>query len=211
MAARIDHVVLGVRDLDEAARRLLTDLGLGSVFGGHHVGWGTGNLIVPLGSSYVELLGVVDEEQARHSLLGRRVLSTVEDGDRLLGWCVAVDPFDQVVDRLGLEASEGSRVRPDGTTLQWRTAGLEEAMADPSRPFFITWLVPEALHPGRTTVFHPAAPRGLAWVEVRGDEPAIRSWLGPEADTLPVRVLPGPPALTAAGISTASGDDIVLR
>ena len=68
-AARIDHVVLGVRDLDGAARRLLEDFGLASVFGGHHVGWGTGNLIVPLGLNYVELLGVVDEKQATQSVL----------------------------------------------------------------------------------------------------------------------------------------------
>jgi glyoxalase-like protein len=210
-AARIDHVVLGVRDLDGAARRLLADFGLGSVFGGHHVGWGTGNVIVPLGSNYVELLGVVDEKQATQSALGRHLLSTVEEGDRLIGWCVAVDPFDEAVDRLGLTASEGSRVRPDGTTLRWRSAGLPEAMADPSRPFFISWLVPPALHPGRTTVYHPAAPRGLAWVEVNGDEEAIRRRLGPGGEALPVRVLPGSPALVAAGIATASGNDIVLR
>jgi glyoxalase-like protein len=210
-AARIDHVVLGVRDLDGAARRLLADFGLGSVFGGHHVGWGTGNVIVPLGSNYVELLGVVDEKQATQSELGRHLLSTVEGGDRLIGWCVAVDPFDESVDRLGLTASEGSRVRPDGTTLRWRSAGLPEAMADPSRPFFISWLVGPALHPGRATVHHPAAPRGLAWVEVNGDEDAIRRRLGPGGEALPVRILPGSPALVAAGIATASGHDIVLR
>ncbi len=203
--------MLGVRDLDVAARRLLADFGLGSVVGGHHVGWGTGNRIVPLGSNYVELLGVVDEEQATQSELGRHLLSTVEEGDRLIGWCVAVDPFDEAIDRLGLTASEGSRVRPDGTTLRWRSAGLPEAMADPSRPFFISWLVPPALHPGRTTMFHPASPRGLAWVEVNGDEDAIRRRLGPGGEALPLRVLPGSPALVAAGIATASGDDIVLR
>jgi hypothetical protein len=210
-AARIDHVVLGVRDLDGAARRLLDEFGLASVFGGHHVGWGTGNLIVPLGSNYVELLGVVDEEQATQSLLGRHLLSTVDEGDRLIGWCVAVDPFDETVDRLGLTASEGSRVRPDGTTLRWQSAGLAEAMADPSRPFFISWLVPPAMHPGRTSVYHPAAPKGLAWVEVNGDEAAIRRWLGQGGEELPVRVLPGSPALVGAGIATASGKEIVLR
>jgi len=208
---RIDHVVVGVRSLDEAARKMLGDFGLGSVQGGRHVGWGTGNLIVPLGPNYVELLGVVDEQQATQSFLGRHLLSTVAEGDRLLGWCVAVDPFDEVVDRLGLTASEASRVRPDGTTLRWRSAGLEEAMADPSCPFFISWLVPEALHPGRMSASHRLEPRGLAWVEVQGDEPAVRRWLGPEGEHLPVRVRPGPPALVAAGIATASGDELVLR
>jgi len=210
-AAHIDHVILAVRDLDEAARRLLADFGLGSVFGGRHEGWGTGNVIVPLGSSYVELIGVVDETEAAHSDLGRRVLARVEEGDRLLGWCVRIEPLQKAADRLELAVSEGSRLRPDGTTLRWRMAGLADAMADPSRPFFISWLVPKALHPGRTTVYHPAAPRDLAWVEVSGDEATIRRWLGPDAGSLPVRIRPGSQALVAAGISTASGNEIVLR
>lgn len=210
-AARIDHVILAVRDLDDAAHRLLGEFGLGAAFGGHHVGWGTGNLIVPLGASYVELLGVVDEEEAGRSVLGRHVLSRTEERDCLMAWCVAVDPFDEAVARLGLTPSEGSRVRPDGTILQWRMAGQEQAMADPSRPFFISWLVPESLHPGRMSVYHPAAPRGLAWVEVTGDERKVRHWLGPDLDALPVRLRQGEPALVAAGIATPSGGEIVLR
>ena len=210
-AGRIDHVVLAVKDLDDAARRLLAEFGLGAVFGGHHVGWGTGNLIVPLGSSYLELLGVVDEKDAAQSVLGRHLLSRTEDRDRLLAWCVAVDPFDEAVTRLGLTTSEGSPVRPDGTTLRWRTAGLEQAMDDPSRPFFISWMIPESLHPGRMSVYHPAAPRGLAWVEVSGDERKIRHWLGPDLDALPVRVRHGAPTLVAVGIATPSGGEIVLR
>ena len=210
-AARIDHVILAVRDLDDAARRLLGEFGLGAVFGGYHVGWGTGNLIVPLGASYVELLGVVDEEEAARSVLGRHVLSRTQERDRLLAWCVSVDPFDEAVNRLGLSPSEGSRVRPDGTTLRWRMAGMEQAMADPSRPFFISWLVPESLHPGRMSVYHPAAPRGVAWVEVSGDERQVRHWLGPDLDTVPVRILHGEPDLVAAGIATPSGGEIILR
>jgi len=207
---RLDHIVLGVQDLEVAARRMLDQFGLDSVVGGAHVGWGTANRIVPLGSTYVELLAVADVEQASRSFLGRHVLSAVREGDRLLGWCVSVDDVDQVATRLALEPSEGSRARPDGTILRWRGAGLEEAMGDPSRPFFISWLVPESLHPGRTRVRHRVAPGDLAWVEVAGDGEALRAWLGPQGRSLPVRVGAGPPGLVAVGIASASGE-LVLR
>jgi hypothetical protein len=94
--------------------------------------------------------------------------------------------------------------------LRWRSAGLEQAMADPSRPFFITWLVPDGEHPGRESVRHAADPGDLAWVEVRGDRVGLDAWLGPGGRALPVRLRPGPPALLAAGIASPSGD-IVLR
>jgi catechol 2,3-dioxygenase-like lactoylglutathione lyase family enzyme len=211
VAARIDHVVLGVRNQEAAARRLRSEFGLASVAGGRHEAWGTGNLIVPLGSSYVEILGVVEPEKAAGSVLGCRLLSSIEDGDRLMGWCVAVEDIDQAAGRLGLAPAEGSRVRPDGATLRWRSVGMEEALADPSRPFFISWLVPDDLHPGRTPVAHSTAPTGLAWVEVTGTASSIRAWLGPEGRGLPVRIRTGTPSLVAAGISTASGAEIVVR
>jgi hypothetical protein len=60
---QIDHVVYAVRDLDAAAERFRRAYGLGSVAGGRHAGWGTGNRIVPLGDQYVELISVVDPEE----------------------------------------------------------------------------------------------------------------------------------------------------
>lgn len=53
----IDHVVLGVQDLDVAGERLLSNHGLASVPGGRHSRWGTGNRIVPLGADHLESIG----------------------------------------------------------------------------------------------------------------------------------------------------------
>jgi len=64
----IDHVVMAVRDLDDAGDRLLRDHGLASVPGGRHARWGTANRIVPLGEDYIELIGVVDGEQAARTV-----------------------------------------------------------------------------------------------------------------------------------------------
>lgn len=202
-----DHVLYAVRDFEAAAHRFWDEFGLAAVPGGRHAGWGTGNWIVALGPNYVELIGPTDQEEAARNPLGRHLLSVLAAGERLIGWCVRPDRFDEAVARVGLEAAEGSRLRPDGTELRWRTADPSVTMADPSRPFFIEWLVPEGLHPGRMPAAHRARPRGISWVEIQGDEKAVRDWLGD--DRLPVRVRPGPPDLVAVGIDT-DGAEIVL-
>ncbi|HEY8867476.1 MAG TPA: VOC family protein, partial [Solirubrobacteraceae bacterium] len=78
---RIDHVLIGARDLPAAADRLRDEHGLASVDGGVHPEWGTGNRIFPLGDDYVELIGIVDEETAARSLLGSWLREQLADGD----------------------------------------------------------------------------------------------------------------------------------
>src|SRR6266508_512483 len=146
----------------------MEEFGLGAVPGGRHTGWGTANWIVPLGSSYLELIGVEDKEEASRSFLGKHLIEVLEEGERLIGWCVRPDDFENTVGRLGLEASEGSRVRTDGVTVRWRSSDPAVTMLDPSRPFFIEWLVPGDLHPGKMPADHRAEPLGISWVEVRG-------------------------------------------
>jgi glyoxalase-like protein len=205
---QIDHVVYGVQELEAAAARMKRDFGLGSVPGGRHPGWGTGNRIVPLGASYVELLAAVDPVEAGRSDLGQALLEAVAEGDRFLGWCVATEDVEGVAARLGLPVSAGSRERPDGSVLRWRSAGLERALAEPSLPFFITWDVPDELHPGRDGADHVARPQGIAWLEIGGDAIRLNEWL--DGSRLPVRVVGGPPGVLAVGIA-AEPDEIVLR
>lgn len=203
----IDHVLFAVADFAETTARLQAEQGLGAVEGGRHSGWGTANWIVPLGTSYLELIGVVDESVAPNNLFGRRVQQVIEGGGGPFAWCVTPADFDGTVARLGLEAGSGSRQRPDGATVSWRMAGLDVALADPSRPFFLDWQVAPQDHPGRAVAGHRVQPEGIAWVEVRGDEAAIRDWLGD--DEPPVRVRRGPPALLAVGIATREGEIVV--
>ena len=203
----IDHVVIAVADFGAAAERLWRGHGLAAVEGGRHPGWGTANWIVPLGPDYVELVGVVDAEEASASAFGSFVQATVADGGGPLLWCVRSDDFDGTVAPLGLVPSTGSRQRPDGTIVRWRSAGLDEARTDPARPFFIDWQVSPEDHPGRTSAAHRVAPSGISWVEVAGDEAAVRDWLG-DPD-VPLRVRPGTPRVLRLGIATGSGE-IVL-
>ena len=205
---RVDHVLRAVRNLDEAARLLLDEHGLASVPGGRHLGWGTANRIVPLGDDYLELIAVVDEREAATAPLGRWAAAAAADGDRWAGWVARTDELDGLAADRGLEVVEGARLRPDGTVLRWRMAGLDRALADPLLPFFIEWLVPERDRPGRALVHHPAGPRGLSRLELSGDEPRLRAWLG--AADLPVSVAQGVPGVRAVVLASAAGE-LVLQ
>lgn len=207
-STRIDHVLIAVADFSEAARRFRDEHGLTAVEGGRHTGWATANWIVPLGDGYLELVGVVEPEIAATNPFGRRALAAIADGGGPFAWCVEPSDFDATVARLDLDVTAGSRVRPDGVTLAWRTAGRDLALEDPSRPFFIAWELPSRdEHPGRARAAHAVAPSGIAWVELSGDLATVRAWL--DDGRLPVRVRPGPPRLRAVGIATTGGEIVV--
>jgi len=207
MRLRIDHVAVAVRDLGTAASRFYSEFGLDSVQGGRHGAWGTANRIVPLGREYVELVGVVAPSTAARSAFGRAVLEASRDGDRLLFWAVGTDDIDDAARRLTLEVTRGARTRRDGSTLAWRNAGVQRATEITSFPFFIQWDGAPEMHPGRDAVAHRVTPRGIAWVEVAGDEPSLRTWLG--ENDIPLRIRAGEPGLEAVGIATTEGEIIL--
>jgi hypothetical protein len=73
LLSRIDHIVIGVRDLDVAATRMWRHHGLEAQPGGTHSGAGTANMLVPLGNDqFFELLAVVDPTSPHPSSTGCR-------------------------------------------------------------------------------------------------------------------------------------------
>jgi hypothetical protein len=199
----VDHVVFAVADLDRAAARFLEDLGLASVPGGRHPGWGTANRIVPLGDTYLELIGVEDEAVASGSPFGASVVRAVSAGDGWFTWALRDDRIDATAARLELTIGTGERATPDGRILRWRHAGVDEPRRPPELPFFIAWEGPDAMHPGRTQVEHPSHAEGIAWIELGGDPRRFDRWTG-GAD-LPVRVAPGPPGISFVGLTSPGG------
>jgi hypothetical protein len=204
---RLDHVVYAVPDLDEAAVRFRAEFGLDSTEGGQHERWGTANRIVPLGDQYLELVAAVDEPMAAETAFGSGVL---ERAAGVGGWftiaAVAYD-LDAVRSRLGLEVTTGARTRPDGETVRWRMAGLDDPRRKPWMPFFLTWDVRQDLHPGRARTGHGVRATGIAWVDVGGDAERLRTWLGGEE--LPIRVTDGEPGIHRVAISTADGELVI--
>ncbi|MFO1038368.1 MAG: VOC family protein [Geminicoccaceae bacterium] len=98
----IDHVIVGVNDL-EAARATYGRLGFTCTPRGRHVGWGTANYCVMFERDYLELLGIVDPTQFTNGL--DRLL---ESGEGMLG------------------AVFGTR-DPEATYEFWKANGLEPA------------------------------------------------------------------------------------
>jgi hypothetical protein len=167
--AYLDHLVIAVQDLDDAAARWHEVTGIAFAAGGRHPG-GTGNCIGVLRGqeAYLELITLID----RSSTDQWAVL--VRDRQGPLSWAIGSDDLDRDVARLaqhGVPAgpvANGSRRCPDGTTVTWRTSTVGEPGAD-SWPFLIEWPVSG---PGRLGVTAPPGDTRLSAVTVAVSDPA---------------------------------------
>jgi catechol 2,3-dioxygenase-like lactoylglutathione lyase family enzyme len=157
MLLGIDHLVIAVRDPDEAVNDLADALSLRPGGGGRHDALGTANRLIWLGDTYLELIGVVDPVRARTSWIGDPAVRALEAGGGLATWAVATDAIDADVARLrarGSDLSEpraGERTRPDGAVVRWRLAAADRLAPD-APPFLIEhdraaaeWTEPERL------------------------------------------------------------------
>jgi hypothetical protein len=204
----VDHVIVVVDDLEAAAQRFEQEFGLASVEGGRHAGHGTGNRIVPLGDEYIELMAVVDANEAAASPLGtwvRRRLTAAGEAPAAL--CLRTDDIDEVASRIGRQPLPMSRTRPDGVELSWHLAGLDAAF-DEGLPFFIQWHIEVAEHPGRQPVEHRCSPGGIEWIELGGERDRLDAWLGNH--DLPLRLVDGEPGPQRVAVSQAGAGPIVI-
>jgi Glyoxalase-like domain len=201
----LDHILLAVSDLDGAAEHLEREYGLTSYVGGNHPRWGTGNRIVPLGDSYLELIAVVDERTAAGTDVGRWVANGASTTGAPIGWAVRPDDLDATVERLGITAFEGSRDRPDGTTLRWRMAGIDRAFDEPELPWFIDW-EDRGTYPGEANT--PVDAR-VVRIELHGNRAVLDAWLGPHA--LPLDVRDGTAGIVAVELDGPRGTPTLRR
>lgn len=209
-AMNVDHLVLGVSDLQAGARELAERTGVAAVPGGRHAGTGTHNALLGLGGrSYLELIAL-DPEQPRPSGPAPFGLDAL-DGPRLAGWAVRCDD-DDIDARAERARARGydpgqvvamSRQRPDGVRLAWRLTREPPRPAGLLVPFLIDWGDTE--HPSRSS------PSGLTLVELRGEHPDPGSVL-PTLAALGVElpVDPGPEPALVARLATPRGE-LVLR
>jgi hypothetical protein len=204
----VDHVIVAVHELDAAALRFSEEYGLASVEGGRHPGHGTGNRIVPLGDNYIELMAVVDRDEASSSPLGSWLEQRlVEVGEGPAALCLRTDDIQAAAERAGLRPLPMSRTRPDGVELTWHLVALDAALTE-GLPFFIQWHVDDADHPGRALVEHGRNPVGIDWVELGGDRDRLAAWLGPHE--LPLRHSEGAAGPQRIAVAVADGDQIMI-
>ena len=141
MLLGIDHLVIACADPDAAAADLERELGLRAGGGGRHEAVGTFNLLVWLGDTYLELIGVFDRVLAEGSWIGAPTVRVLDGGGGLATWAAATDDIEGDVARLNdggarlAESSAGERVRPDGRVVRWRLSVPREL--GPERPPFL--------------------------------------------------------------------------
>jgi catechol 2,3-dioxygenase-like lactoylglutathione lyase family enzyme len=80
----LDHIIIGVNDLEQATRIFNQDLGLAVSGGGIHPTGGTANRIIVIGDTYLELITIRDRAEAQQSMLDR-----LAKGDGYLNFVLA--------------------------------------------------------------------------------------------------------------------------
>jgi hypothetical protein len=207
---RLDHIVFaaGPGGLAGTAARLSQLLGEEFQDGGVHPRFGTRNRILPLtGHTYLELVEVLDHPASDKAPFGQAVRARSELGGGWLGWVVAVDDITPHEERLGREAVNGNRHRPDGTELLWKQLGVKGLQADPQLPFFVQWESNSAEHPSTGATGQVS----LASLEIAGDPARVSEWLGqsveqPLEDVKVEWVAPnGTPGVVAVTFQTPAG------
>ena len=139
----LDHILLGCNDLERGIAFVEQRTGVRALFGGVHPGRGTQNALLSLGTRrYLEIIAPDPQQTGSSSELAPRLKKLTET--RLVGW--AAHPGDVQVlaadlARAGVAAegpTPGSRKRPDGSVLHWKTLNMKDD-ANGLLPFFIEW------------------------------------------------------------------------
>ncbi len=179
---RLDHLsyAAGPDGLAGTAARIGGLLGVEFVDGGIHPRFGTRNMTVALeGDTYLEIVEVLDHPASDKAPFGQAVRARSALGGGWLGWVVSVDDISQVEQRLGREAVNGNRRRPDGFELLWKQIGVNGLIADPQLPFFIQWETPAEKRPGAEA----GNDLRLCCLEIAGDPQRVSEWLGEGVDS----------------------------
>ncbi len=138
----VDHLVLGVADLDQGIARVARMTGVKAVFGGVHPGAGTRNALLSLGrKQYLEIIAPDPAQRGGTSRFGD--LTNLTD-PQLLTWAVVSKDINAIARKAGdagfkvLGPFDGSRARPDKKVLRWKTMSVENEIGS-LIPFFIEW------------------------------------------------------------------------
>jgi hypothetical protein len=148
--ALLDHILLGCNDLDRGIELVEEATGVRPAIGGVHPGRGTRNALLSLGERcYLE---VIAPDPAQSEIVHYPQLRSMTD-PRLIGWAVHPPDIAAVAKQLRENQvaftgpDDGSRKRPDGRVLHWKTINL----ADDHHgllPFFIEWSA-DSVHPSK--------------------------------------------------------------
>jgi len=165
----LDHIILGCNDLDLGMELVEQNTGVRPAIGGVHPGRGTRNALLSLGER--RYLEIIAPDPAQQKIVHFPQIREMKD-PRLIGW--AVHPPDITATAKLLRENQiafsgpddGSRKRPDGRVLNWKTINLADDRHG-ILPFFIEWSA-DSVHPSKD-----APKKGeLDYFTVMGVDPA---------------------------------------
>lgn len=203
----VDHLLLGVADLDRGIAWVEQRTGVRPAIGGSHPGRGTRNALASLGGKrYLEVIAPDPDQKAYTFQIDVRSLTV----PRLITWAAASADIDalaataRAAGRQAFGPNDGSRARPDGRTLRWRSLGIASSLAaggiDPV-PFFIQWAAGsvhpaedsptgcaltslEFAHPTPAALADVLASLGIEARVTQADAPALRATLSTPKGTV---------------------------
>ena len=187
----IDHLVYATPDIDETVSDLAQSLGVEAVPGGRHLGYGTRNALLSLGSSYLEIIGP-DSGQPR-PISGYWYGVENIGVARLVTWTAGVEHIERVAAHahvLGYKPGDVHnlfRETPEGDRLSWRLT-LPTMAGNGLIPNLIEWDA-DCPHPAETS------PGGVVLRELIGYHPSpgtIQPMLDALRVDLEVRVADAP-------------------
>jgi hypothetical protein len=144
----IDHVMLAVPDLDAGRAALGARFDREIRPGSRHPGWGTANAVLRFPDSYVELITIVDRDEAAQRPAGRRITAVADAGG---GWVAAVLAGTDLAETCAMlgrhgvpvgEPIDGESVRPGGRRRRWRIGAHGETFGAGRLPSMIEYLDP---------------------------------------------------------------------
>ena len=137
----LDHILLGASSLEEGIAFVKQHTGVTAALGGVHPGRGTRNALLSLGEKHY--LEIIAPDPAQSGSLDDYDLKTLP-APHLVGWAAHPGDLNAFAARLRNAnfafdgPTPGSRRRPDGRLLEWKTLNLHDDQAG-LLPFFIEW------------------------------------------------------------------------
>jgi hypothetical protein len=166
--ALLDHIILGCNDLDRGIELVQESIGVHPSIGGVHPGRGTRNALLSLGER--RYLEIIAPDLAQQKIVHFPQIREMTE-PRLVGWAVHPPDIAAIAKQLGENGiafqgpDDGSRKRPDGHILTWKTVNLADDRHG-LLPFFIEWSA-DSVHPSKDA---PARCR-LEYFEIMSVDP----------------------------------------
>jgi len=138
MLTGLDHIIIGVNDLEQATTIFSKKLGLVASGGGIHPSGGTANRIIVIGDTYLELITVRTPGKAQQSMLDR-----LAKGDGYLNFVLSsndIEADSKAMLRRGvfiIGPAHGQLRSADGRTRGWSRTDVERPDLTQHYPFLI--------------------------------------------------------------------------